>query len=263
MFRRRWDDSMIINHILSKHGREPLNSHYYATTYPDVYAAADRLFGSWKDAIEACGLNYAEIRKYREWSITKILEEIKNAYKAKKSLNSKYIQDNNRPLYMAAIKRFKSWGNAVHAAGLDYKKIRIRRKMSVAEIKEEVITLFNKKVDMAYSNMRENYQYLLASAMKKVGDGSWAAARRKCGILINYRLPRHKRFKHFAEQQKKNQIAAAAKAARKSTVKPVKKTVAVKAARKPVKKVAAPKKAVKKAAPVKTARKPVKKGRRS
>ncbi|KKR02841.1 MAG: hypothetical protein UT30_C0047G0001, partial [Candidatus Uhrbacteria bacterium GW2011_GWF2_39_13] len=38
-----------------------------------------------------------------------------------------------------------------------------------------------------------NYQYLLANGMKKIGDGSWALARKKSGILENYRLPKHKR----------------------------------------------------------------------
>ena len=36
--------------------------------------------------------------------------------------------------------------------------------------------------------MRKNYQYLLAAGMKKLGDDSWAKARRQCGILTNYRL---------------------------------------------------------------------------
>ena len=76
---------MIIEHILSRHGNEPLNNLYYAQTYPDLHAAACRIFGSWKDAIENCGLNYNEIRKYRTWSKTKILDEIKNAVKLQDS----------------------------------------------------------------------------------------------------------------------------------------------------------------------------------
>ena len=47
MFQRRWTSEKIISHILAREGVEPLNSHYYATTYPDVYAAAERFFGSW------------------------------------------------------------------------------------------------------------------------------------------------------------------------------------------------------------------------
>jgi hypothetical protein len=61
MFYKKWDDTSIINHIMARHGRKPLNSHYYSTRYPAVYAAAERIFGSWKNAIEACGLDYGTI----------------------------------------------------------------------------------------------------------------------------------------------------------------------------------------------------------
>ncbi|OGV37590.1 MAG: hypothetical protein A2X48_22190 [Lentisphaerae bacterium GWF2_49_21] len=68
MFKRKWDAKSIINHILSRHGRKPLNAHYYASSYPAVYAAAERVLGSWGAAIEACGLDYGKICKYRKWT---------------------------------------------------------------------------------------------------------------------------------------------------------------------------------------------------
>ena len=56
MFKQIWFPEMVQHHIMSRHGKEDLNSRYYATTYPDVYAAAERTFGSWGEAIESCGL---------------------------------------------------------------------------------------------------------------------------------------------------------------------------------------------------------------
>lgn len=94
---------------------------------------------------------------------------------------------------MAAVKRFKSWGKAVKAAGIDYSKIKLRRNMNKAEIKREILKLYDSGEDLAYPNMRTNHQYLLAAGMKKLGDGSWQIARRKCGIKINYRLSAEKR----------------------------------------------------------------------
>ncbi len=82
MFRRKWDDVSIINHIMSKHGKKPLNSSYYAANYPAVYAAAERIFGSWKNAIEACGLDYSTIRKYRIWNKETVINEIKKRQKS-------------------------------------------------------------------------------------------------------------------------------------------------------------------------------------
>jgi hypothetical protein len=92
-----------------------------------------------------------------------------------------------------AVKRFKSWGKAVKTAGIDYESFLLRKRMSKAEIKRQILKLHNEKVDLAYPNMREDYSNLLAAGMKKVGNGSWALGRKKCGIRINYRLPKHKR----------------------------------------------------------------------
>ncbi len=193
MFKKIWHPSMIINHILSKKDKEALNSYYYATTYPDVYAAAEREFGSWKDAIEACGLDYDKIRKYKSWSRQAVIAEIKRAYEEGEPVNSQHVQNNNKALYMAAVKRFRSWGQAVKLAGIDYDKIRLRRSMTKAQVKKEILELFRKRIDLSYTNMRENYQYLLAAGMKKLGHGSWASARRECGILTNFRLRPEKR----------------------------------------------------------------------
>ncbi len=186
MFRRKWDAKSIINHIISRYGRTPLNSSSYATAYPAVYAAAERMFGSWGDAITACGLDYGSIRKYKKWSRKIIMGEIKRACRTGEPLNSNHFQKNNKPLYMAAVKRFKNWGSAVKTAGIDYDKVRLRRKMGRTEIKEEILGLHRRKVDLAYPNMRENYQYLLAAGMKRIGGGSWVKAREKCGIHENY-----------------------------------------------------------------------------
>jgi hypothetical protein len=193
MFKRIWTGDMIIRHIMSKSGSEPLNSHYYATTYSDVYAAAERLFGSWQYTIEACGFDYSKIKKYQTWSKERVVAEIKAAKANGTPLGSKYTQDNNKPLYMAAIKRYKNWNSALKRAGINPKRVRLRRLMTTDEVREEIQTLFRKNVDMAYPNMRKNHQYLLAAGMKKIGGGSWAEARRVCGIEVNYRIPRHKR----------------------------------------------------------------------
>ena len=84
---------------------------------------------------------------------------------------------------MAAVKRFRSWGQAVRLAGIDYNEIRLRRSMSKSEIKREILNLFRKREDLSCTNIRANYQYLLAVGMKKLGGGSWDTARKTCGII--------------------------------------------------------------------------------
>ena len=193
MLKKIWTPMLVEEHILARVGREPLNSYYYATHYPRVYAAAERLFGSWRDAITSCGLDYNEIRKYKAWSRERIQEEIKKLAAANEPLSSLLVQNNHQALYMAAVHHFKSWGKAIQSSGISYKKVRQRRSMTPDEAMEEILTLFRQGVDLAYPNMRKNHQYLLACGMKKLGNGSWVAARYACGIRINYRLSPEKR----------------------------------------------------------------------
>ena len=188
MFKKIWYEEMIQNHILERQGNEALNSRYYATTYPDVYAAAERTFGSWGEAIESCGIDYHTIRKYKSWTKQAVLDEVRRLAKANEPLHSQYAQNNYKPLYMASVKRFKNWGHTLTSAGIKYDEVRLRRSMTKEDIKKEILALFRNKENLSYTNMRENYQYLLAAGMKKLGDGSWARARRQCGILTNYRL---------------------------------------------------------------------------
>lgn len=184
---------MVLRHIL-KRIKKPLNYLHYAQHYPDVHAAAIRLFGSWKKAIEACGIDYKSVRKYRTWTREKVIEEIKKRYEAGQDISSNHIQHHGKSLYMAAVTRFKSWGKAINAAGIDYSHIRLRRYMNKTEIKKEILKLYDAGEDLSYPNMRKKHQYLLASGMRKLGDGSWGKARRKCGIKINFRLPSEKRI---------------------------------------------------------------------
>ena len=193
MFKQIWFPEMVQHHIMSRHGKEDLNSRYYSTTYPDVYAAAERTFGSWGGAIEACGLDYSLIKKYKSWTKQSVLDEIRRLAKEGEPLFSQHAQNHHKPLYMAAIKRFGNWGKAIQAAGVDYKSVRLRRSMTAGEIKKEVLALFRSGESLSYMDMRKNYLYLQAVAMKKLGAGSWARARRECGILTNYRLQRAKR----------------------------------------------------------------------
>ena len=117
MFKKVWTAEMIESHIHMTHdNKEPLNSHYYATQYPSVYAAAERLFGSWGEAINACGFNYNEIRKYKVWNRSKVTETIREMAQAGKNISSQKAQKEHKSLYMAAIRYYRSWGKAVMAA---------------------------------------------------------------------------------------------------------------------------------------------------
>jgi hypothetical protein len=83
-------------------------------------------FGSWRGAVEASGLNYREIRRYREWDQETIIKELQDLHAKGIDLNAKSIEDYDITLITAARRRFESWDRALTAAGLDYRKIVLR-----------------------------------------------------------------------------------------------------------------------------------------
>ena len=92
---------------------------------PQLAAAATKKshFGSWREALEASGLNYDDIRKYREWDDDRILEMVREFHRNGKELNAKNMELEDITLITAARRRFDSWHKALTAAGLDYTEI--------------------------------------------------------------------------------------------------------------------------------------------
>ncbi len=92
---------------------------------PQLAAAATKKshFGSWREALEASGLDYDAIRRYREWDDERILQMVRDFHLEGKELNAKSMEEEDITLITAARRRFDSWHQALTAAGLDYKEI--------------------------------------------------------------------------------------------------------------------------------------------
>ncbi len=92
---------------------------------PQLAAAATKKshFGSWREALEASGLDYDAIRRYREWDDERILEMVREFHRDGKELNAKNMEIEDITLITAARRRFDSWHKALTAAGLDYTEI--------------------------------------------------------------------------------------------------------------------------------------------
>jgi len=91
--------------------------------YHNLFGGGVKVFGSWKNAIEAAGFDYDSVRGCRQWTKQKVLAEIRKLAKAHVPLSSKFIHiDYDGGLFAQGIKYFGDWGSAVEAAGLDYRK---------------------------------------------------------------------------------------------------------------------------------------------
>lgn len=84
-------------------------------------------FGSWRDAIEAAGLDYDDLKRVKQrWSREEILLRIREMHTQGHDLLDPKFKIKNRSLYLAACahRYFGSWRRAVEAAGLDHETMR-------------------------------------------------------------------------------------------------------------------------------------------
>jgi hypothetical protein len=111
----------IRNEIIALYGnglRKPPN---VAKEYPRLYSNARKVFGSWKKALEACGIDYEKARNHKKWSREKVANEIKRLYLSGHTLRPKDLKNGGATrLISAANYHFGSWSKAVKQSGIYY-----------------------------------------------------------------------------------------------------------------------------------------------
>lgn len=107
-----------------------------AKEYPLLYLKARRLFGSWKKALEACGIDYEKARNHKKWSRVKVVEEINKLHLNNGSgLRLNVLRRKGMIcLISAAMYHFGSWRKAVESCGICYSYGKEKK-----EIKDEQI----------------------------------------------------------------------------------------------------------------------------
>jgi hypothetical protein len=127
---RSWNRERIVERIreLYAKGEDLSWRHVSLKLDPSVAAAATKKnhFGSWRAALEAAGLDYDAIRRYRDWSDEEVLRKVRDLYAQGENLNAKKMEREYITLITAARRRFPSWDRTLQAAGLDYRDIVLR-----------------------------------------------------------------------------------------------------------------------------------------
>ena len=144
-----WSRERVIEQILTLALRnEPLQRRL---VQPRAFVeAATRLFGSWKAAVAAAGLDLnvvagcqplmpsrpravnhavtlaANHRPHTRWTDDDILSGISRRFRDNLALYATAVYDDDRALYRAATRRFGNWKTALQSAGLDPTKHRKR-----------------------------------------------------------------------------------------------------------------------------------------
>jgi len=127
---RFWTRARIIARIIELHQQNADLSwrNVSEKVDPQLAAAATkpRGFGSWQAAIEAAGLDYDAIRRYRRWDEARIVAGLRELAAQGVRLNSKEAQASYITLFAAAVRHFERWDRALEAAGLNARSIRMR-----------------------------------------------------------------------------------------------------------------------------------------
>jgi hypothetical protein len=127
---RMWTRDRILERIRELYAEGADLSWRQVSTVVDPQLAAastkHKHFGSWKSAIQAAGLDYAQIRRYQKWDDEAVIRRLRELYEKGVDLNAKSMEEYDITLITAARRRFDSWHKALEAAGLDYKTIVLR-----------------------------------------------------------------------------------------------------------------------------------------
>ena len=88
-----------------------------------MYSAARRIFGSWRNAIQAAGIAPQEVLTWERWSPAKILVMIRHLARRDRPLTTQQMEKRHHNVVTAARRHFGSWSKAVLAAGVDPSKL--------------------------------------------------------------------------------------------------------------------------------------------
>ena len=186
--KRKWTQERILERIRELHAAGEDLSHSAAKRnhqYLVVVAINDRFFGSWREAVEAAGINYEEVSKHEYWSRERISERIRELHGDGADLSHEDAKRHHGALVSAASspRYFGSWGGAIRAAGLDYDDIRKINRWTREKIIRTIHDLHQRGECVHNSNMRRmGYRGLMEAACRCENFGSWADAVRAAGI---------------------------------------------------------------------------------
>jgi hypothetical protein len=176
--RNKWTRERIIHYILEceAEGR-PLTVGEPGISQA-LYQAGSRIFGSWRNAIQAAGIRPERDNYGEKWSPAKILMIIRNLARRHRPLNTAQLERRYGSMLSAARRLFGSWSKAVLAAGVDPAKLQRVVPWTRERVIEAVLT-------RALRNEPLSGRSTQPRSLVEAGQrffGSWAAAVEAAGL---------------------------------------------------------------------------------
>ena len=181
-----WNRQKIAERIKSLHAKgEDLSYNRMARRQQGLLAAANYHFGSWAEAVNAAGVDYAnEVRKIPKWTRERITRAIQDAYRKKADLSWTSVTKNKEYSAMAyaAIRdnQFGSWDSALEASGIAPAKVRRYEAWDEAKIVRSIKARAGRKKPLNSKAMQDEDSKLFNAALNYFGG--WDKALVAAGI---------------------------------------------------------------------------------
>ena len=178
MSKPKWTREEIIRRILDLDAKGyPLTVGKQGVS-PALYQAGSRIFGSWRNALQAAGLSPDRGSRAERWPPAKILVVIRNLSRRRRPLRKKELEERFGSMVSAARRIFGSWSKAILASGVDPAKLR----RVVPWTRERVLeTLMTRALRNQPVSARRMEPRSIVEAGRRF-FGSWAATLEAAGL---------------------------------------------------------------------------------
>lgn len=202
-----WTTEKVLQKIKEHyHSGQSLRSWDIRNSQTSVYHAAYKLFGNWKNAVEAAGIDYNSLLKNPwKWNKDNIKEKLIELRKQSINLSDVGLRKYDKTFYSAVTKKFGSVYDALEYAGVDSSLYRIKHNnefWTEERALNEAKKLKNMGEDLSSQNIRKKYSKLWNVSMKKFGG--WINILTKIRIKpseISRLYANTKEFKRYLENE--------------------------------------------------------------
>lgn len=176
--RNKWSRERIIRHILERQAKGQSLTVGGEGFDLLLYNAARRIFGSWRNAIQAAGIPPEHVLTWGRWSPAKILMVIRNLARRHRPVNTVQLEQRYGTMLSAARRHFGSWTKAVLAAGVDPTRLQRVVPWNQERVIEAILT-------RALRNESLAPRFVQPRSLVDAGQrffGGWAAAVTAAGL---------------------------------------------------------------------------------